>query len=262
MSYGLSRLVTAGLLVLALPVCSFGQETKKVTKYSQSPISNEVYYVLKSDKNVKHGPYALYRGQQLKLATEGYYSQGRKDSIWTSYGWNSTTVTAKGAYANDQRTGIWEFFTSKGELEQKYDYTQRQMLFIRPGKNKSMSVTLLQPTATGQTWPDVAPVYIGGSAAITSEMITMRYPAEALRSGVSGTVQVAFTIDKAGKCSNYHVSQGIGAGCDEEALRIVQALANGWIPAQLAGQPVAVECEFPVKFGLQKPVSTPAKPMN
>ncbi|MCB2376408.1 TonB family protein [Hymenobacter sp. BT635] len=265
MSTCLSRPGAPALLtlsLLALPLLSFGQETKKVTNYSTSPISNEVYYVLKSDKAVKHGSYALYRGRQLALSTQGHYTNGRKDSIWTSYDWNGATVVARGAYQNDQRTGTWEFFTNKGELEQKYDYDTRQMLFRRPGKNKSVSVTLLQPTATGQTWPDVDPVYIGGSSAVFNQMVMMRYPAQAMRSGISGSVQVAFTIGKDGTCSNYRVSQGIGGGCDEEALRVVQSMANGWVPAQVAGQPVAVECEFPVKFNLQKPVTTPVQPLR
>ncbi|UOQ53558.1 energy transducer TonB [Hymenobacter cellulosivorans] len=247
------------LASLTAPLLSLGQETKKVTNYSTTPISNEVYYVLKSDKSVKHGSYTLYRGRQLALATQGHYTQGRKDSIWTSYDWNGTTVVAKGAYQNDQRTGLWEFYTSKGELEQKYDYDARQMVYLRPGKNKSLSVTLREPTASGQTWPDVAPVYIGGSSAISNQLMLMRYPVQAMRNGVSGSVQVAFIIAKDGTCSDYHVTQGIGAGCDEEALRIVQGLSNGWLPALVADQPVAVECIFPVKFLLGAPAFTPAR---
>lgn len=250
--------ITIFCLLLA-PTLSFGQATKQVTKTSQSPISKEVYCVLKSDKAVKHGTYTLYKGPQNVLATKGHFSNGRKDSVWTSYGRDGLLVIARGPYQNDLPVGIWEFYTSKGELEQKYDYDQRQMLFVRPGKNKSMSVTLLAPTATGQTSPDVAPVYIGGTSAITNNMMTMRYPAQAIRSGVSGTVQVAFTIAQDGAGANYRVTQGIGSGCDEEALRVVQGLTNGWIPAQVAGQPVAVECELPIRFGLQKPVFTPVK---
>ncbi|MCB2406840.1 energy transducer TonB [Hymenobacter lucidus] len=257
MSLNIPRIFVASLLLA--PTLVFGQATKQVTRTSQSPISKEVYSVLKADKAVKHGTYTLYKGQQNKLATQGHFSNGRKDSTWTTYGWDGRTVVAKGAYQNDQPAGIWEFFTSKGELEQKYDYDQRQMLFVRPGKNKSMSVTLLAPTATGQTSPDVAPVYIGGTSAITNNMLMMRYPVEAIRGGVSGTVQVAFSIGKDGTASNHRVTQGIGSGCDEEALRVVQSLSNGWIPAQVAGQPVAVECELPIKFGLQKPVVTPIR---
>ncbi|WP_167856922.1 energy transducer TonB [Hymenobacter aquaticus] len=262
MPFRLPHLAAASLWLALLTTSrpGFGQETRKVTSYSTTPISNEVYYVLKSDKAVKHGPYSLYRGRQLALATQGHYTQGRKDSIWTSYDWNGSTVVARGAYQNDQRAGLWEFFTSKGELEQKYDYDARQMVYRRPGKNRSMSVTLREPTAAGQTWPDVDPVYIGGSSAVLSQLLLLRYPPEAMRGGISGTVQVAFTIGKDGTAANYRVSQGIGGGCDEEALRVVQSMANGWVPAQLAGQPVAVECEFPVKFSLQKPVTTPARP--
>lgn len=258
-SIRLAPLAFVPLLLLMAPLRGFGQQTKKVTNYSTTPISNEVYYVLKSDKAVKHGSYTLYRGRQLALATQGHYTQGRKDSIWTSYDFSGTTVVAKGAYQNDQRTGLWEFYTTKGELEQKYDYDARQLVYARPGKSKSLSVTLREPTASGQTWPDVAPLYIGGSSAISGQMMLLRYPPQAMRSGVSGSVQVAFTIGKDGTCSDYHVTQGIGAGCDEEALRVVQSLANGWIPAQVTGQPVAVECVIPVKFQLGAPTVTPAR---
>lgn len=79
----------------------------------------------------------------------------------------------------------------------------------------------------------------------------IRYPREAQRSGVSGEVQVAFTIDSEGKTSNHRVIKGVGFGCDEEALKAVKAIPDLWIPGLLSGQAVGVEYVLPVRFNIK-----------
>ena len=43
---------------------------------------------------------------------------------------------------------------------------------------------------------------------------------------------------------------GIGGGCDEEALRVVQSMPN-WKPGKQRGKPVRVKYTVPVNFRLQ-----------
>ena len=59
---------------------------------------------------------------------------------------------------------------------------------------------------------------IGGIETIEREL---RYPEIALRATIEGTAQLVLTVDGDGRVSHAQVQVGIGAGLDEEALRLV-----------------------------------------
>ena len=46
------------------------------------------------------------------------------------------------------------------------------------------------------------------------------------------------------------VLRGIGGGCDEEAVRVVQSMPN-WKPGVQKGKPVKVAYNLPVRFALK-----------
>ncbi|MBX2916441.1 MAG: M56 family metallopeptidase [Cyclobacteriaceae bacterium] len=77
----------------------------------------------------------------------------------------------------------------------------------------------------------------------------MRYPAEARRKGVEGKVFIEFVINEDGSISNAKPIKGIGAGCDEEALRVV-ANSPAWIPAKQDGKTVKQRMVVPIVFSL------------
>lgn len=83
----------------------------------------------------------------------------------------------------------------------------------------------------------------------------VKYPTRARRLGVEGTVFVSFKVNKKGQATDIAVLKGIGAECDEEALRVVELLAANWSPATHRGKPVATRFVLPVKYKLTgKPV--------
>jgi TonB family protein len=55
----------------------------------------------------------------------------------------------------------------------------------------------------------------------------MKYPEEALKLKISGQVIVEFVIDTNGAVTRPSIKQGIGTGCDEEALRVVSSMPAG-----------------------------------
>ena len=69
------------------------------------------------------------------------------------------------------------------------------------------------------------PKYIGGSKAFR-EFITenLHYPETALEAKVEGSVIVEYDILDNGAVSNPRVLKGLGYGCDEEAIRVVNLL--------------------------------------
>jgi protein TonB len=60
-------------------------------------------------------------------------------------------------------------------------------------------------------------------------------------------VIVKFIIDETGKVTNPVIEKGIGAGCDEEALRLVSAMPQ-WTPGMQDGKPVKVSMKLPFQF--------------
>lgn len=72
------------------------------------------------------------------------------------------------------------------------------------------------------------PSYPGGIEAMRAFIKkNLRYPEEALKNNVEGTVSVAYEIDHLGTVIDAKIKGGIGHGCDEEALRITKLLKFG-----------------------------------
>ena len=77
------------------------------------------------------------------------------------------------------------------------------------------------------------------------------YPQEAIDAGVEGRVFVEFYIEKDGTVTDGKVLKGIGYGCDEEALRVVESMPK-WQPGMQRGKAVRVRYTLPINFKLSK----------
>lgn len=87
-------------------------------------------------------------------------------------------------------------------------------------------------------------------------MNEVRYPLEARRAGVEGRVDVQFVVGKDGLLSDVKAIKGIGSGCDEEAVRVLQN-APAFKPATQNGKPVFVRMVVPIVFKLNKGQTNP-----
>jgi periplasmic protein TonB len=102
--------------------------------------------------------------------------------------------------------------------------------------------------------PEVMPSFPGGVEAMYKYINThIKYPVEARKNGIQGTVAVEFMVDEKGVLSDFLVTKGIGGGCDEESVRVISSMntAHRWTPAKTNGQPVKAMFTLPIKFGLQ-----------
>jgi TonB family protein len=77
----------------------------------------------------------------------------------------------------------------------------------------------------------------------------LKYPAQARRMGIEGKVFVQFVVNKDGSVSDVEAIKGIGAGCDEEAVRVIAASPK-WIPATQRGKEVRLRMVMPITFQL------------
>lgn len=78
----------------------------------------------------------------------------------------------------------------------------------------------------------------------------MRYPVTARNKGIQGQVIVSFVISKEGEVQNPKILRGLGGGCDEEVLRVINSMPN-WIPGVQDGIAVNTQFNLPVKFVLK-----------
>ncbi|MDX2072472.1 MAG: TonB family protein, partial [Haliscomenobacter sp.] len=100
------------------------------------------------------------------------------------------------------------------------------------------------------------PSYPGGQGDLLKFLATnINYPKTAKDNGIEGMVVVQYVIEKDGSITNAKVVKGIGAGCDEEALRVVNAMPK-WIAGKQRGQAVAVQFNLPIRFKLDDKKST------
>jgi TonB family protein len=97
---------------------------------------------------------------------------------------------------------------------------------------------------------EVDPEFPGGAKAFGKFLVSnVRYPQAARESNIQGKVYISFVVEKNGELTDLKVIKGIGAGCDEEALRVLKS-SPLWKPGMTQGKPVRTSYTFPVIFQL------------
>jgi TonB family protein len=95
---------------------------------------------------------------------------------------------------------------------------------------------------------DTPPQFKGGQKKLVRFLNkNLHYPTDAEEQRVEGKVFVYFIIEANGALSNFKVLRGIGAGCDEEALRVLR-LSPNWQAGILNGVEVRSSYVLPITF--------------
>lgn len=93
---------------------------------------------------------------------------------------------------------------------------------------------------------DQQPSFPGGTNALNTFIVSnLKYPVFAQEKGIQGRVVVKFIVEKDGSISNVEVDRSV-PGLDNEAMRVVKAMPK-WIPGQINGKAVKVECSHPLR---------------
>ncbi len=94
------------------------------------------------------------------------------------------------------------------------------------------------------------PEFPGGRDAIYQYIQKkFKYPSQAKRMGIEGRVSVQFVVDKSGNITEVQAVRGIGAGCDEEAVRIIKSMPK-WKAGKHRGKAVKVKMILHIVFEL------------
>lgn len=116
----------------------------------------------------------------------------------------------------------------------------------------------------GMVKVDRDPMFPGGGDSLQAFLdANLSYPEAARRDSVEGLVTIAFTLLPDGTVAKAEALNDIGAGCAEEALRVVGMMPR-WVPCIRNGRPTSMRMEMPVRFSLSAiPADldlSPAKP--
>ena len=132
----------------------------------------------------------------------------------------------------------------------KLDNGSSSISIISKKNESQLKPTAVTPlTGDGETVFKVVetmPELVGGMDGLKSKI---RYPKLAAKQGIEGRVIVTFIVDKDGNVRDAQVARGIGAGCDEEALRVIQQAK--FKPGIQRGENVDVRMMIPLVFKLQ-----------
>ncbi|HQQ97518.1 MAG TPA: energy transducer TonB [Cyclobacteriaceae bacterium] len=197
---------------------TLGQDLKKKRK------GDETFYVLKSDESIRHGKY-------IRKSASG--------------------LIAKGQYEMNKRIGIWEFYGLDGNIEQKYNYSNKALLLNDNFTSVSMRNLIVRDGVTTETAPSQEPILVGGpSKYFRYLMKNLRYPSNARSNGTQGKVLVTAIITSDGMLKDTKVLHGLGDGCDEEALRVINSFESEWIPGKYNGEEVDTMIVLSIEFRL------------
>lgn len=123
--------------------------------------------------------------------------------------------------------------------------THRVILEVSNSMGKARDTLTLNVGPGPSVAADEMPRLKGGLGKLTNQI---RYPAKARKAGIQGRVIVQFIVDVNGKVKNPKVIQGIGGGCDEEAVRVIRR--SRFKPGTRDDKPIDVVMSMPIGFWL------------
>jgi protein TonB len=116
----------------------------------------------------------------------------------------------------------------------------------------SIAGTTASAPAETVVFADEMPEFEGGNAGLMQYVArNIVYPEVAKEVGAQGTVYVSFVVNEVGKVESAKVLKGMGLGCDEEVLRVINKMPQWKKPGKNAGHAVKVRFNIPVAFKLK-----------
>jgi periplasmic protein TonB len=125
------------------------------------------------------------------------------------------------------------------------------------GDSSGVDMSLVESELIGEETDEVVlvaeeqPTFPGGEEKLYKYLQeNIKYPAMAREANITGRVYVSFVVGKDGKIRDAKVLRGIGGGCDQEAIRVINSMPP-WKPGKMSGHPVSVSYNLPINFSLK-----------
>ncbi len=239
----------------------------QVSFYDRKNLLKEVISFEDKELTIRKGPYKLYR--ELVLREEGAYDKGYKNGEWRTYitvdgqpivkkveqyyyaklhgkyieNWPNKQVMEEGNYEAGRKIGEWNLFYRDGkpagkELYDVYGKKTDGQYFLNDGSPTNYDILFTKPT------------YKGGMQEFYKYLASeIKYPKQAAKDRIKGTVYLSFTVKTDGRVEDVQVIKSPDYELSDEAVRVVEK-SRDWTPGKMYGETVNVRYNIPIKFSL------------
>jgi TonB family protein len=150
----------------------------------------------------------------------------------------------RGLIKNGLKEGQWQGKDEKGKIKYVEIYDKGKCI---------NGISYSEKDSIQYKNPAEAPEFRGGMAAFGQFLQkTLKYPAAAQRSNVSGKVYAQFNVCTDGTVCDLKVLKSVGFGCDDETLRVIQLSSGKWKPATIRGKTMKSKHTIPINFLLSE----------
>jgi len=202
----------------------------KVTEMIKSSIDTEIEELITEPKKEK------IQGKVIEKQRQELHAESENITKEIESGSDVDHVDNREAKSDN---GIKDSPTSDLKETNTIDISERN-----PDSKESQS-------ATKYTFVEQYPVFKGGDRKLKEYLSqNLEYPDFAKRAGVEGKVIISFVVSATGEITNVNVKKGLGAGCDEAAVRVIKEMPK-WKPAKQNNIPVDTRIEIPLTFKIK-----------
>lgn len=159
-------------------------------------------------------------------------------------------------YQMNHRTGLFRYWDAKGELVEDFTFADNLITDCHyyPGVPSRRPATE-KDGATAYKKDDRIFTFVEQMPECTVDInryldSAIIYPNAAQDAHVEGRVIVKFIVNQDGTLSDFVVERSLGAGCDDEAVRVLRQMPK-WKPGKQNGVPVRVYYKQPVAFKMK-----------
>jgi TonB family protein len=231
--------------------------------YDKKGVLQEKITFAEKKLEVRKGTYQQYESGVLKA--EGNYSRGYKVGEWNYY-YPNKQLLEKVNYTWGKKHGNYKRYWDNGQLKEEANYNLDTLIGNRTLFYKN-GVTALQEVydegkkvggsyfdAEGKTVKSInviqPPSFPGGMQAFYQFLgQEIKYPPNAKRNGVAGTVRLSFTVMQDGRIDNIKVVESPDEELSREAIRVMRYNLK-WNPGTEMGEPIKMKYAIPIKFSL------------
>ena len=224
------------------------------------------YGKLKTERNYYDGQDLIWERNFYGGGSEGSEGEllnGLRDGIWKEYNfygevieetpyklgfkhgqaktYDAGTVRESGGFYYGERVGEWRYYNRGGKVTYKQNYVKEVKFNPDLVEGEEIAPIPDQQNEFNYETPSSEASFIGGNSMELNFYFThMKYPDQAKAHEMQGKVIVMFKVSELGEIHDIRILRGIGLGCDEEVIRVLESMPP-WEPAMLNGFPVETE---------------------
>ncbi|HRF81812.1 MAG TPA: TonB family protein [Flavobacteriales bacterium] len=189
---------------------------------------------------------ALAAQESVPPIGQRYGQEGDSVRVEEFYLVKNDQVLSRRRYVADRPVGLWQEYDEKGRLRAERDFDKLRYIATPKMEQDSAGRDVVEFTQVEEM-----PVFPGGESEFFKFLGgNVRYPLEAQEAGISGVVYLTGIVDEDGDWSTTGIWKSAHPYLDYEAWRVLEQMPK-WSPGKIAGMPVRVQYNLPIKFTLR-----------